>query len=137
LLRGLSAPQLARVQEMLQQEKHSAGSILFREGDSGDGVYVLTQGSISIVGGSKGLRQRFVSYSPGVMLGELAMLDGGSRTADAVADSDSVVYRLSRSRFDSLAETEPVIGERLARNIALNLSERLRSATLSWHASAA
>jgi MFS superfamily sulfate permease-like transporter len=137
LLRGLRQAQLARVQAMLQEQKLAAGSVLFQEGDSGDGVYVLTQGSISIVGGSKAVRQRFVSYSPGAMLGEIAMLDGGNRTADAVADSDSVVYRLSREKFDSLAETDPVIGERLARNIARNLSERLRSATRSWHASAA
>ena len=137
LLRGLSPAQLEHVQSMLQQQKVAAGSLLFREGDSGDGVYVLTQGSISIVGGSNAVRQRFVSYSPGVMLGELAMLDGGRRTADAVSDSDSVVYRLSREGFDALARTDPVIGERLARNIALNLSELLRSATLSWHASAA
>ena len=71
------------------------------------------------------------------MLGELAMLDGGSRTADAVADCDSVVYTLSREKFESLAQTDPVLGERLSRNIALNLSERLRSATVAWRASAA
>ena len=137
LLRGLNPAQLTRVQAMLEQQTLMAGTVLFREGDAGDGLYVLTHGSISIVGGSMGARQRFVSYSPGAMLGELAMLDGGRRTADAVADSESVVYRLSREKFDALPTTDPVIGERLARNIALNLSERLRSATLSWHASAA
>ena len=137
LLRGLNAAQLAHMRQLMRAQELAAGALLFREGDPGDGVYVLTQGSISIVGGGKGSRQRFVSYSPGAMLGELAMLDGGSRTADAVADCDSVVYTLSREKFESLAQTDPVLGERLSRNIALNLSERLRSATVAWRASAA
>jgi sulfate permease, SulP family len=137
LLRGLSTAQLAHMQQLMRAQELTAGTLLFREGDPGDGVYVLTQGSISIIGGGNGSRQRFVSYSPGAMLGELAMLDGGSRTADAIADSDSVVYTLSREKFESLAQTDPVLGERLSRNIALNLSERLRSATVAWRASAA
>ncbi len=137
LLRGLSPAQLAKVRDMMLEQQLAAGTPLFREGDPGDRVYVLTQGSISIIGGGNGLRQRYVSYSPGVMLGELAMLDGGSRTADAVADSNSVLYALTREKFDALAETDPALSARLARNIALHLSERLRSATLSWRASAA
>jgi len=137
LLRGLSAAQLTHMRQLMRAQELAAGTLLFREGDPGDGLYVLTQGSISIVGGGEGSRQRFVSYSPGAMLGELAMLDGGSRTADAVADCDSVVYTLSRERYQSLAQTDPVLGERLSRNIALNLSERLRSATVAWRASAA
>jgi len=70
------------------------------------------------------------------MLGEMAMLDGGRRTADAVADSPSVLYTLTRENFEALARADPVAGQRLLRNIALHLSDRLRSATNSWRASA-
>lgn len=137
LLRDLTPAQSARVQSLLQTQPLPAGTLLFREGDPGDRLYVLTQGSISIVSGSAQARQRYVSYSPGVMFGEIAMLDGGKRSADAMVDSDSVVHALTREAFDTLRGAEPALGERLMRNIALHLSERLRSAAMAWRASAA
>jgi len=136
LFHGLSPAQLEAAQAMMQKQRLAVGTRLFREGDPGDCLYVLTQGSISILGGGAGTRQRFISFSPGAMLGEMAMLDGGRRTADAVADSPSVLYTLTRENFEALAKADPVVGQRLLRNIALHLSERLRSATSSWRASA-
>jgi glutaminase len=106
----------------------AAGDCLFRQGDAGDRAYVLTQGSISIVGRHTGQRQRYISFSPGVMLGEMAMLDGGGRSADAVADTDAVVHALTRVQFDRLCASDPALGVHLLRNIARHLSDRLRAA---------
>ena len=62
------------------------------------------------------------------MFGEIAMLDGGGRTADAIADSAVVVWVLTGAALDALAGEQPVLGERLMRNVATNLAERLRNA---------
>ena len=137
LLRNLEPAQLERMTALLTEQPLAAGALLFREGDPGDGIYLLTQGSISIISGSTEARQRYVSFSPGVMFGEIAMLDGSGRSADAVADCESVVYVLTRKAFDVLRADDPVLGERLMHNIALHLSERLRSAAVAWRASAA
>lgn len=137
LLRELEPVQLERMKALLQERSLPAGTLLFREGDVGDCLYLLAQGSISIISGAAESRQRYVSFSPGVMLGEIAMLDGAGRSADAVADSDSVVYAFTREAFDGLRMTDPALGERLMRNIAMHLSERLRSAAAAWRASAA
>jgi MFS superfamily sulfate permease-like transporter len=126
LMRGLSAGQVARVRDQMHEQPLRAGDVLFRQGDPGDKLYVLTQGSISILGGQGDAAQRFVSFSPGVMLGEISMLDGAGRSADAIADSDAVVWSLSRKAFDALVLSDPLLGERLSRNIAIHLSERLR-----------
>ena len=75
--------------------------------------------------------QRFVSFSPGVMLGEVALLDGGGRSADALADTDVQVHALTRDGLAALTAADPALGAQLARNIALHLAERLRSATLT------
>ena len=137
LLRGLEPVQLERMQELLQERRLAVGELLFREGDPGDCLYLLTIGSISIISGGAEPRQRYGSFSPGVMFGEIAILDGVGRSADAVVDCDSVVYVLKREAFDALRVTDPALGERLMRNIALHLSERLRSASVAWRASAA
>jgi SulP family sulfate permease len=81
--------------------------------------------------------QRFVSFSPGALFGETAMLDGHGRTAAAVADADSVVHALSKRAFEDLAVADPEEGRQLALNIAVHLAERLRSAAVAWRASAA
>lgn len=126
LMNGLSEDQLERVREHMQEQPLHAGEILFRQGDPGDRLYVLTQGSISIIGGKGPVRQRFVSFSPGIMIGEMSMLDGAGRSADAIADTEAVVWSLTRESFDTLALADPLLGERLTRNIAIHLADRLR-----------
>ncbi|MDI1245508.1 MAG: cyclic nucleotide-binding domain-containing protein, partial [Rhodoferax sp.] len=127
LMRHLDAHQLARVKERMEVLQLRAGDILFRQGDPGDRLYVLTQGSISIIGGKGPVRPRFVSFSPGVMIGEMSMLDGAGRSADAIADTDAVVWSLTHDAYEALVLTDPLLGERLIRNIAIHLADRLRS----------
>jgi CRP-like cAMP-binding protein len=71
-----------------------------------------------------------------MMLGETAMLDGGGRSASAVADADVVVSVLTQRSLDAIAASRPDVGARLYRNIALHLSQRLRSASIALAASA-
>ena len=122
----LGAQQLERVKKRMEVGPLRAGEALFRQGDPGDRLYVLTQGSISIVGGNGPVRQRFESFSPGVMMGDMSMLDGVGRSADAIADNEVVVWSLTRATYEALVLDDPLLGERLTRNIAIHLSERLR-----------
>ena len=121
---------------MLHEQRLGAGDLLFGEGDPGDALYVLTEGSISIVAAGLAERQRFVTFPPGMMFGETAMLDGSGRTAAAVADRSSVVHKLERAALETLSTTDPKLGQRLAMNIAIHLAERLRGASTAWRASA-
>lgn len=137
LLMGLDAPQAAQVAALLRERRLAAGDPLFAEGDPGDALYVLTEGQISIVAtGTAPQRQRFLTFPPGMMFGETAMLDGSGRTAAAVADRPSVVYQLDKAAFEALSASSPAIGQRLALNIASHLAQRLRSASAAWQASA-
>jgi hypothetical protein len=136
LLKGLDADECAQVLAVLNEKRLDAGEMLFHEGDPGDALYVLTEGSISIVAAGPSQRQRFVTFPPGMMFGETAMLDGSGRTAAAVADRSSVVHRLDKAALESLSATDPKLGQRLALNIAVHLAERLRGASTAWRASA-
>jgi len=136
LLKGLDAEQCAQVLAVLQQRRLAAGDLLFHEGDPGDALYLLTEGSISIVAAGLSERQRFVTFPPGMMFGETAMLDGSGRTAAAVADCTTVVHQLDKTAFETLSANDPKLGQRLALNIAVHLAERLRGASTAWRASA-
>jgi len=136
LLKGLDPDQCAQVLAVLHGQRLGAGDLLFREGDPGDALYLLTEGSISIVAAGLSERQRFVTFSPGMMFGETAMLDGSGRTAAAIADRASVVHKLDKTAFEYLSASDPKLGQRLALNIAVHLAERLRGASMAWRASA-
>ena len=140
LLEGFSAAQFARLQPLLRERRLATGEHLFRESDPGDALYIVTAGSISVVGAAAADgsgQQRFVSFSPGMTLGETALLDGGGRTADGVADVDSTVFELSRAALQDLQASAPELTAQLYRNLARHLSERLRSAASAWRRAAA
>ena len=139
LLHGLTPAQLDRLLPLLQERRLDAGERLFAEGDAGSGVFVLTEGSVTIIGSTdadRGARQRFVSFSPGMTLGETAVLDGGGRTADAVADGPCTLYELPAPTLRALQDQHPDIAALVFRNLALHLSVRLRGAAAAWRRTA-
>ena len=135
LLQGLSAAQADIVRGVMKEIRLFDGEWLFRQGDAADGLYVLALGSVSIIGRDGGSTQRFLSISPGMMLGETALLDGGGRSADAVADTFVVLHHLSGDDLRTLERDHPEITSRLHANIARHLSGRLRAASAAWWAS--
>jgi CRP-like cAMP-binding protein/anti-anti-sigma regulatory factor len=139
LMDGLDAAQRARLAACLQPRRLVAGECLFRQGDPGDRLYAISSGSIDVlnapVPGSTALRQRYVSLSPGMMLGETAMLDGGGRSGEAVAVGDTEVHALDQSTLMRLRDEDPLLYAQVFRNVALHLSQRLRAAAWAWRAS--
>lgn len=131
LMRGIDTEQCTFVAERMSEIHLFAGDYLFHMNDPADCLYVLKHGSITVTGGSNtgAGQRRYLSLSAGMMLGEIAMLDGGGRSASARADSDLVVWKLTRQSLNELGELRPALVAQLYRNIAIYLSERLRSAT--------
>ena len=81
----------------------AAGQTLFGEGQSDARVFLVESGSIEIgIGSKEGQRLTLNVLRPGEVFGEIAMLDGGPRTADAFARVDSRVRSLDREGFFAL-----------------------------------
>jgi MFS superfamily sulfate permease-like transporter/CRP-like cAMP-binding protein len=139
LMDGLDAARRARLAACLQPRRLASGEYLFRQGDPGDRLYVITAGSINVFSGEApagdALPQRFVSLSPGMMLGETAMLDGGGRSGHAVAFGETHVHALDNHTLQRLGAEDPLLSAQVYRNIALHLSQRLRAAAWAWRAS--
>ncbi|MBC7941961.1 MAG: cyclic nucleotide-binding domain-containing protein [Chitinophagaceae bacterium] len=138
LLEGLDADDIARVRARLQPMTLAAGEHVFREGDVADSVYLVVRGSVSIVAtrGDSPPGTRYASLSPGTLFGEAAVLDGGGRSADAVADTEAELLRLDQTALIELARAHPELGTRLYRNMARYLAQRLRIASAAWASAA-
>ena len=110
---------LANLLRRKSLEKHE---ILFREGDEGTVFYIILQGRIKISVSRKLENVTLAILGPGEFLGEMALLDGLPRSADATAIEKSQLYALSRKDFLSFL----VSNENAVRGILYSLSTRLR-----------
>jgi MFS superfamily sulfate permease-like transporter len=132
LMAGLDAQELAIVREQLKRQELNPDEVLFREGESGNRLYVLARGAVSIVvHGRDGADSRLVTFAPGSLFGEAALFDGAERSASAIAAEDAVVYSLSRTTLNALAVTHPALANKLLFNLGRHLSGRLRQTTAS------
>jgi sulfate permease, SulP family len=112
----------------LRRASYQAGSVIFREGDPGNELFVVTKGSASAYLHSPNSNIRLATFAPGAMFGELALLDPGARSATLVADTDLVCYALTTSDFAAMAANFPGVALRLLAAIGRELSGRLRTA---------
>lgn len=128
---GLAPAEVARLAALMPLRTLAAGEALFRQGEAGDSLYVMCRGTVSIrlPDAADQPGKRVAAFGPGVVLGEMALLEGKPRSADAVADSASELLELRRLDFDRLAEEAPALAQHLLRNLACLLAERLRQTT--------
>lgn len=123
LFRGLSAPALERIAELAVRRGYRSGEVVFSQGDPGDALYAVITGKIRISAGAADGREIFLNImEPGDTFGEIALLDGGTRTASATATMDSELVSIRREHFLALLEREA----RVALELLRLCGERLR-----------
>jgi signal transduction histidine kinase len=85
-------PELAALTRGAQRMRFAAGHVIFREGDAGEGMYVIEEGSVEI-SALIGSRERcvFSHFGPGEYFGEMAVVDMQPRSATAIAETPTVV----------------------------------------------
>jgi SulP family sulfate permease len=131
----LEETQLATLASLMTERRVSKGEAIFRRGDPGDAMYVSLQGQVGIWlpadpdKADRGRARRMVSYAPGVVFGEIGLLQGNVRSADAVAEDDVVVLELPRTGYERLVAEHPVLLSKLLLNVGLLLSSRIRALT--------
>nr|WP_281386627.1 Crp/Fnr family transcriptional regulator [Jiangella mangrovi] len=99
------------------------GETLFREGDEGDRVYVVTEGKIKLGRTAPDGRENLLALlGPGQMFGELSLFDPGPRSATATAVTDTTLWSLSHADLTPWLTGRPEV----ARGLLLQLASRLR-----------
>lgn len=128
IVNGFTPQELSDFTQRLIRRTYRKGEAIFREGDPGADLFLLTKGSVSVkirLKESDRLK-RLITFSPGVIFGEVALLDGKPRSADVWAEENAEVYRLSLDSFEVLRSEKPQIVIKLLLNIAKEFSRNLR-----------
>lgn len=123
LFRGLLPEDCRKVAAVLQMKTINKGDMLFKRGDEGDSLFIINAGSIKVVRKAESSDEIILAtLSRGDFLGEMALLDGKTRSADAVALDTTHLYILKRDDFITF-----VMNNKTAmRSILATLAERLR-----------
>jgi CRP/FNR family transcriptional regulator, cyclic AMP receptor protein len=123
---GVAPDILRNVVQVSRTRRICKGAMLFQQGDDGDALYGVVDGLIRIcIAGESGKELTLGLMEPGDIFGEIALLDGLPRTADAYAAEDSTLLVIDRAQFVPLLEREG----RLATHVIELLCERLRANT--------
>lgn len=123
LFSNLNSDELKSLQRVTREVNLATGEVIFKEGDDGNGIYVVKTGGVQIstVLG-QGDRRAFSRVGPGDVFGEMAVLDNEPRSATASAEEDTTVYFVPRADLLQILEHSP----RLAISFFRDISRRLR-----------
>ena len=113
------------LQNELQPIYLPSGKALFRQGDPGDSLYLISNGRVKVVVGEGETAKTVAEFGQNALVGEMSLLSGGNRSASVYAIRDSELFRLPKASFERLVEHHP----RLMLEVAKVISTRLENAT--------
>jgi cAMP-binding proteins - catabolite gene activator and regulatory subunit of cAMP-dependent protein kinases len=121
LFSDCSQRELQTISRAVKDVDHSAGTVIAREGEPGVGLFVISTGTADVTIGGK----KKATLGPGDFFGEIALLDGGPRTATVTAVSDVKLLGLTEWVFRGMMQEHPSIALKTLQQMA----SRLRAAT--------
>ncbi|MCS7311750.1 MAG: cyclic nucleotide-binding domain-containing protein [Acidobacteria bacterium] len=135
---GLSASELQLLTTFSQEERFRQGEAIFREGDPGDRLYIVLDGQVRISKLIPGVgEEALVILNRGEFFGEMALVDGAPRSADAIAHSETAtVLAIDQRVLADILSRDPESALRFLRILGRVLSRRLRETYLRiyhWH----
>ena len=120
LFHDISGEEVSHVAQIAEEIEFSTGDVIFEEGDVGDSMFIIIDGSVKIHKGDK----EIATLSKGKFIGEMALLDQEPRSASVTATVDTILLQINREDFYDLMASRMEIMQ----GIVKILTQRLRSA---------
>jgi CRP/FNR family cyclic AMP-dependent transcriptional regulator len=126
LFKGLSDDMLNELAQSTTTRKLEAGEVLMRKGEEADSLFIINEGWFKIVTVDKKGDELIINKcGPGEIIGEMALLDSGPRSASVIALEDSEALELKREAFQDVIDSHPEVSLSIIRSY----SNRLRFST--------
>ena len=126
LFRNLNGAERAQVLGIAQRRNHEAEEVLFHEGDSGDGLFIILEGSVRISKRNATGEEALAILEANAFFGEMALIDQSKRAADAIAHSHLDVFFIPLLPLQALIEAHPPIAIKILYALCEVLAQRLR-----------
>jgi CRP-like cAMP-binding protein len=128
-IKDLDREEITEVMLLGEQRDVRRGAALFYKDAPADGIWLLETGIVSILTGRDDNASRLATFGPGQFVGEMGFIDGKTRSATAWADTPVRALLLDAAAIAALVERQPGAALKITRNIARELSHRVRSSS--------
>lgn len=126
LFRPLDDSERFEIVRILQPLSHSAGVVLFRQGDPGDRFFVIESGEVEVgFDGADGL-EVIARLGPAEVLGEMSLIEGGRRSATARTVTPVTGYSIAIADFDRLRRDLHPAAYKIIRQLSRVVAQRIR-----------
>ncbi len=127
LFKDFSKEEIHTVMRLFNRIRFDTGEVLAYEGKKGDAMFLIGEGVIKVMRETeKGVAVTLARLGEGEVIGEMALIDNGERSATLVAETKGLVYKLSRKDFNGLIAKLDPAAFKLLWSITLAGCERLR-----------
>lgn len=127
LFRETGSHVLERIAALSARVQYEAGEQIFTEGDEGDRFYLIHDGEVRISKLVPGFGvEALTILQGGECFGEMALIDRTPRSADAVAESDVILYEIERKALMDLLDSDVALANELLWSLVHTMSARLR-----------
>jgi CRP-like cAMP-binding protein len=123
LFAGLSKRHLRNIAKLGEEQEFETGATLAEEGSPGETFHVLLEGEAKVTRGGRRLNRLI----PWDFFGEIALIDGGPRTASVVAETPVKTLTIDRAKFRKMLEEDTSIGVKMLEELARRLRNNERS----------
>src|SRR6476661_9500383 len=128
IFRDLDTGELARVAEVCKEQQFVSGAYIFREGESGNRLYLIVEGEVRISREVPGSGEEALAIlKPGALFGEMAVFDRSERSTDAISNGGTKTLTIARADFDMLLDFNRELAYKVLWSCVRLLSVRLRS----------
>ena len=131
---GLTDEELKLISPICHEHHFKEGEEIFGEASKGSELYIICKGRISIevaLPNRPGRRtERLAMATSGMVVGELALVDGSPRSACAISVDDTTVLEIKRHDIQQIMSNYPRIGYIVMKNLSTVLATRLRNTNL-------
>lgn len=119
--KGLTPEALKIFLASMEEKRFKAGERLITRGEKGDKLFIIQDGTCSVIIEKDGKAYPIVSLKSGDFAGEMALITGEPRTAHVDAETDVVVAEISREKFDAVCDDHPSLREILSEIVQENI----------------
>jgi signal transduction histidine kinase len=124
LFQGLPVAELESLRHVARERSYGMGETIFKQGDPGDGIYIVKSGEVHIAVATPSGELRVISkLPPGELFGEMAVIDSDPRSATALAGNKTTVYFVSRPDLLNALNRAPQLTIGLVREISRRLRD--------------
>jgi len=122
LLSTLTGARLREVERLTRELTVPARHALFAQKEDADAMFIVLSGRVKIFSDSSGRKKKTFAYlGPGDFFGEMALIEGGTRTASATAVEDTRLLAIRKRDFQGLLDRDPALVRYLLRTVCARL----------------